>query len=37
MVKQFRRHGVRHALVSIPGGEHGLSGGGPERIDAACK
>ena len=35
MVEQLKKHGVAHELISIPGGEHGLSGGDPKRIDAA--
>jgi len=37
MADQFRKHGVEHQLVSIPGGEHGLAGGDPKLIDAAYK
>lgn len=35
MAEQLKRHGVGHELISIPGGEHGLGGGDPRRIDAA--
>ncbi len=35
MVEQFKKNGVEHELISIPGGEHGLGGGDPKRIDAA--
>ncbi|MEX0611552.1 MAG: alpha/beta hydrolase [Pirellulales bacterium] len=35
MVEQFKQHNVPHQLVSIAGGEHGLSGGDPSLIDAA--
>jgi acetyl esterase/lipase len=35
MAEQFKRHGVPHLLISIPGGEHGLGGGDPKLIDAA--
>jgi acetyl esterase/lipase len=35
MAEQLDRHGVPHELVTIEGGEHGLAGGDPERIDAA--
>jgi acetyl esterase/lipase len=35
MAEQFKKHGVEHELISIPGGEHGLGGGDPKRIDAA--
>ncbi len=37
MAEEFKQHGVEHELISIPGGEHGLGGGDPERIDAAYK
>ena len=35
MAEQFKKHGVEHKLISIPGGEHGLGGGDPKLIDAA--
>jgi acetyl esterase/lipase len=35
MAQQLDRHGVPHELVTIEGGEHGLAGGDPARIDAA--
>jgi len=35
MARQLEKHGVEHRLISIPGGEHGLGGGDPRRIDAA--
>jgi acetyl esterase/lipase len=35
MAEELRKHGVEHELFTIPGGEHGLIGGQPERIDAA--
>jgi dipeptidyl aminopeptidase/acylaminoacyl peptidase len=35
MAEQLNRHGVEHELITIPGGEHGLGGGDPKRIDAA--
>ena len=35
MAEQFQKHGVEHELISIAGGEHGLAGGDPQRIDAA--
>jgi acetyl esterase/lipase len=35
MAEQLERHGVPHELVTIEGGEHGLAGGDPARIDAA--
>lgn len=34
MAGEFKRHGVEFELISIPGGEHGLGGGDPIRIDA---
>jgi acetyl esterase/lipase len=35
MSEQFQRHGVPYELVTIEGGEHGLRGGDPTRIDDA--
>ncbi len=35
MAEQFKKHGVEHKLITIQGGEHGLSGGDPKRIAAA--
>lgn len=35
MAEQLKKHGVEHELISIAGGEHGLGGGDPKRIDAA--
>jgi acetyl esterase/lipase len=35
MAEQFEKHAVEHELISIAGGEHGLGGGDPQRIDAA--
>jgi dipeptidyl aminopeptidase/acylaminoacyl peptidase len=35
MAEQLRLHGVEHRLIAIPGGEHGLVGGEPARIDEA--
>jgi acetyl esterase/lipase len=35
MAEELKRHGVVHELISIAGGEHGLGGGDPRRIDAA--
>ena len=35
MANEFKRHDVEFELISIPGGEHGLGGGDPKRIDAA--
>lgn len=35
MAEQFRKHGVRHRLISIENGEHGLQGGDRAAIEAA--
>jgi acetyl esterase/lipase len=35
MTALLKEHGVDHALISIPSGEHGLDGGDPRLIDAA--
>ena len=35
MAQEFRKQGVEHQLVSIPDGEHGLTGGNPTQIDKA--
>jgi acetyl esterase/lipase len=35
MAEQFKKHGVPHELITIEGGEHGLRGGDPQKIDAA--
>ena len=35
MADQFRKFGVDHELIAIVGGEHGLGGGDPEKIDEA--
>ena len=35
MVGQFKKQGVEHELVTIVGGEHGLGGGDPDKIDEA--
>ena len=37
MQQQFLKHGVEHELVTIKNGEHGLSGGDAQQIDAAYK
>ena len=37
MAKQFKKHSVEHRLITIQGGEHGLGGGDPKRIDEAYK
>ena len=35
MAAELKKHGVEHELISIAGGEHGLGGGDPNKIDAA--
>ena len=35
MAEQCKKHGVEHELVSVAGGEHGLSGADPELVDDA--
>ena len=35
MAREFKKHDVKHQLISIENGEHGLGGGDPEKIDAA--
>ena len=35
MAEQFKKHGVDHEFISIAGGEHGLGGGDPKKIDQA--
>ena len=35
MAARLRARQVEHQLISIPGGEHGLGGGDPQKIDAA--
>lgn len=37
MANEFKKHGVKHRLISIENGEHGLGGGDPAKIDAAYK
>lgn len=37
MAQQFKRHGVKHRLITIKGGEHGLGGGKRADIEAAYK
>jgi dipeptidyl aminopeptidase/acylaminoacyl peptidase len=37
MAAEFRRHGVRHEMVSVAGAEHGLAGGAPADVEAAYK
>ena len=33
MAREFKKHGVPHVLFAVEGGEHGLGGGDPKRID----
>jgi dipeptidyl aminopeptidase/acylaminoacyl peptidase len=35
MARELAKHGVAHRLITIEGGEHGLTGGKPQDIDAA--
>lgn len=35
MAREFTKHGVAHRLITIEGGEHGLTGGKPADVDAA--
>ena len=35
MVKELKKHGVEHKLISLEGGEHGFGGADPEAIAAA--
>ena len=37
MAREFSKHNVQHKLVSIDGGEHGLSGGKPDHIKDAYR
>jgi acetyl esterase/lipase len=37
MSREFARRGVAHAMISIPGAEHGLAGGDPKLVDAAYR
>jgi dipeptidyl aminopeptidase/acylaminoacyl peptidase len=37
MAEEFKRHGIRHRLVTVPGGEHGLAGADSEQIQDAIK
>ena len=32
---EFKKYGIDHKLIMIAGGEHGLDGGDPKRIDSA--
>ena len=35
MAREFKKHGVRHEMISVPGAEHGLAGGDPKLVEAA--
>lgn len=35
MAEQFKKHGVEHELISVPGGEHGLAGADAKLVDDA--
>lgn len=35
MAREFARHGVRHELLTVPNGEHGLSGTDPHFVEDA--
>lgn len=35
MARELKSHDVEHRLISIEGGEHGLGGGDPKKIEAA--
>ena len=35
MAEELARHGVEHALIEIPGGEHGFAGADPAAVTAA--
>jgi dipeptidyl aminopeptidase/acylaminoacyl peptidase len=37
MAAEFKKHGVKHELITIAGGEHGLPGGEPQAIEAAYR
>jgi acetyl esterase/lipase len=37
MAEQFRKFHIDHEFITIAGGEHGLGGGDPEKIDEAYK
>lgn len=37
MAREFQKHKVRHKLISIENGEHGLAGGDPDDIAAAYR
>ena len=37
MQQEFEKHNIRHELLSIPNGEHGLAGGDPQLIDNAYR
>ena len=35
MAREFKRHGVKHRLVSVAGAEHGLDGGEKGEVEKA--
>lgn len=37
MAAEFKRHGVRHRLISVPAAEHGLAGADPQQVDEAYR
>jgi dipeptidyl aminopeptidase/acylaminoacyl peptidase len=37
MAEQFKKFRIDHELITIAGGEHGLAGVDPKRIDQAYK
>ncbi len=37
MASEFKKHGIKHKLITIEGGEHGLAGGDRDKIRDAQK
>jgi acetyl esterase/lipase len=37
MAAEFKRHGVEHRFISLPGAEHGLTGADPAAIESAYR
>jgi acetyl esterase/lipase len=37
MSEQFKKHGVEHRLLTVPGGEHGLGGADEAKVDSAYR
>jgi acetyl esterase/lipase len=37
MAAEFKRHGVQHQFISLPGAEHGLVGGDPQAVEDAYR